>query len=248
MVGFCVGRSKGEPMILLAILLPPIALLAMKRYVEFAVVLILWLAAFPAMLFFLLPGIALWSLCSMTAMFYVNERSTARHFDRIGDAITRASERVAPQSIAGEPPPSYRGPQYSAKTDHAADEILGGPKSQSQSSYKSSYQEPNWTYGKDDGLHFSFGQWRVFGLIVFGLLLIPVATYYGPPWMDYAKSKWDEVILSKPKDDMASLVRCCQEILANTGIAMVGRLRLLVQWVEWMRNYLNQNRKRLSRM
>lgn len=190
-------------MILLAILLPPVALLAMKRYWEFAIVLILWLLAFPAMLFFLLPGIALWTLSSTVAMFYVSERSTARHFDRISDAITRASVRVAPepQSMNAKPLPWGSG-GYSEQTERAADEILGRERAKVREAYRA---EDEWLSGSQkEEMRRVWNRWGF--PVIAALIVIPVGYVLGPPFVETSKQKWDRFM----GNDIASLVACCE--------------------------------------
>lgn len=190
-------------MILLAILFPPVALLVMRRWGEFLIILILWLLAFPALFFFIVPGVLLLSFCSITAMLYVHQHSTAQHFDRIASAITKASERVAPEPIKAEALPA-RPVAYSGETDRAADEILGDTKKDRRAPVKGVYQtrydnqlkwwRNNWANRrKAIREYFNNRNVCVVAISIFGIF----GFVYVVPLVNHGMFVWDAVIVSK---------------------------------------------------
>lgn len=71
---------------LLAIFLPPLAVLVCKKPLQFVVNLLIWLVSLP-LLFFMGVGVFIWLLCSVHALIVCSNTTADRRVERLVNAI-----------------------------------------------------------------------------------------------------------------------------------------------------------------
>jgi hypothetical protein len=82
----------------LAVVLPPFALLACRKYVQFTINLIIWLISIPLILF-MGVGLIGWLMCTMHAVIVCMSHGADKRFERLATAIESRAKSPASATV-----------------------------------------------------------------------------------------------------------------------------------------------------